>query len=60
MPSHTQVIYSFSRARKLYPTNKQVLHDILIGFSYGAKIVVLGLNGNGKSTLVCEAAYGQT
>jgi ATPase subunit of ABC transporter with duplicated ATPase domains len=28
------------------------LHDISLGFFYGAKIGVLGLNGAGKSTLL--------
>ena len=38
-----QVIYSMVRVGKLYPPNKQVLRDISLGFFYGAKIGVLGL-----------------
>ena len=52
MPSDTQVIYSMVRVGKIYPPNKQVLRDISLGFYYGAKIGVLGLNGTGKSTLL--------
>jgi energy-dependent translational throttle protein EttA len=48
-----QVIYSMVRVGRTFPpTNKQVLHDISLGFFYGAKIGVLGLNGSGKSTLL--------
>ncbi len=51
MPSDTQVIYSMDRVGRLVPpSNKQVLRDISLGFYYGAKIGVLGLNGVGKST----------
>jgi sulfate-transporting ATPase len=52
MPSDTQVIYSMSRVGRIYPPNKQVLRDISLGFYYGAKIGVLGLNGAGKSSLL--------
>ena len=52
MPSDTQVIYSMMRVGKIYPPNKQVLRDISLGFYYGAKIGVLGLNGSGKSSLL--------
>lgn len=38
--------------RIFQPNNKQVLRDISLGFYYGAKIGVLGLNGTGKSTLL--------
>lgn len=37
---------------KIYPPNKQVLKNIYLGFFYGAKIGVLGLNGSGKSSLL--------
>jgi len=37
---------------KIYPPNNQVLRDISLGFYYGAKIGVLGLNGPGKSSLL--------
>ena len=49
MPSDTQVIYSMMRVGRIHPPNKQVLRDISLGFYYGAKIGVLGLNGAGKS-----------
>ena len=52
MPSDTQVIYSMVRVGKIHPPNKQVLKDISLGFYYGAKIGVLGLNGSGKSSLL--------
>ncbi|MGE5223854.1 MAG: energy-dependent translational throttle protein EttA [Omnitrophica WOR_2 bacterium] len=47
-----QVIYSMNRVGRIYPPNKQVLRDISLGFFYGAKIGVLGLNGAGKSSLL--------
>jgi energy-dependent translational throttle protein EttA len=51
--SDHQVIFSTVRLGKIVPpSNKVVLHDISIGFYYGAKIGVLGLNGAGKSTLL--------
>ncbi len=37
---------------KIYPPSKQVLKNIYLGFYYGAKIGVLGLNGSGKSSLL--------
>jgi ATP-binding cassette ChvD family protein len=36
----------------VYPPKKQVLREIYLGFYYGAKIGVLGLNGSGKSSLL--------
>jgi ABC-type polysaccharide/polyol phosphate transport system ATPase subunit len=30
---------------RIVPPNKQILRDISLGFYYGAKIGVLGLNG---------------
>jgi len=47
-----QVIFSMYRVGRLYPPNRQVLRDISLGFYYGAKIGVLGLNGAGKSNLL--------
>ena len=47
-----QVIFSLVGVRKVYPPKKQVLRDIYLGFYYGAKIGVLGLNGSGKSSLL--------
>jgi ATP-binding cassette ChvD family protein len=37
---------------KVYPPDRQVLHDIWLSFLPGAKIGVLGINGTGKSTLL--------
>ncbi len=52
MPESQQVIYSMVRVGRIYPPNRQVLRDISLGFFYGAKIGVLGLNGAGKSSLL--------
>jgi energy-dependent translational throttle protein EttA len=50
--SDPQVIFSMVRVGRVYPPNRQVLRDISLGFYYGAKIGVLGLNGAGKSSLL--------
>ncbi len=47
-----QVIFSLVNVGKVYPPKKQVLREIYLGFYYGAKIGVLGLNGSGKSSLL--------
>ncbi len=47
-----QVIFSLVGVGKVYPPKRQVLRDIYLGFYYGAKIGVLGLNGAGKSSLL--------
>src|SRR5688572_20764995 len=47
----TQIIYSMGRVTKTYD-KKVVLTDITLGYYYGAKIGVLGLNGSGKSSLL--------
>ncbi len=47
-----QVIFSLVDVGKVYPPKRQVLRDIYLGFYYGAKIGVLGLNGSGKSSLL--------
>ena len=52
MTETQQVIYSMVRVGRVYPPNRQVLRDITLGFYYGAKIGVLGLNGSGKSSLL--------
>src|SRR5689334_5235531 len=52
MTETQQVIYSMVRVGRIYPPNKTVLRDISLGFYYGAKIGVLGLNGAGKSSLL--------
>ena len=47
-----QVIFSLVNVGKVYPPKKQVLREIYLGFYYGAKIGVLGLNGSGKGSLL--------
>jgi sulfate-transporting ATPase len=46
-----KVIFSMVRVSKFYD-KRPVLKDISLGFYYGAKIGVLGLNGSGKSSLL--------
>jgi len=46
-----KVIYSMQRVSKYYE-KKPVLADISLGYYYGAKIGVIGLNGSGKSSLL--------
>ena len=46
-----KVIYSMNRVTKRYG-QREVLKDISLGYFYGAKIGVLGLNGAGKSSLL--------
>ncbi|MBI4211334.1 MAG: energy-dependent translational throttle protein EttA [Deltaproteobacteria bacterium] len=46
------IIFSMHKVSRAYPPQKQVLKDISLGFYYGAKIGVLGLNGSGKSSLL--------
>jgi ATP-binding cassette ChvD family protein len=52
MAEQQQVIYSMVRVGRVYPPNRQVLRDISLGFFYGAKIGVIGLNGSGKTSLL--------
>ena len=47
-----QIIFSMHKVNRVHPPKKQVLKDISLGFYYGAKIGVLGLNGSGKSSLL--------
>jgi energy-dependent translational throttle protein EttA len=47
-----EIIFSMAGVSKIYPPSKQVLKNIYLGFYYGAKIGVLGLNGSGKSSLL--------
>jgi len=47
-----KIIFSMAGVSKIYPPQKQVLKNIYLGFYYGAKIGVLGLNGSGKSSLL--------
>jgi ATP-binding cassette ChvD family protein len=47
-----KIIFSMAGVSKIYPPSKQVLKNIYLGFYYGAKIGVLGLNGSGKSSLL--------
>jgi len=46
-----KIIYSMMRVSKFYD-KKPVIKDISLSYFYGAKIVVLGLNGSGKSSLL--------
>jgi ATP-binding cassette ChvD family protein len=46
-----KVIYSMVRVGRFYH-KKPVLKDISLGYFYGAKIGVIGLNGSGKSSLL--------
>jgi ATP-binding cassette ChvD family protein len=51
--SDQQVIFSMVRvSRTVPPNNRPIIRDISLGFYYGAKIGVLGLNGAGKSNLL--------
>jgi ATP-binding cassette ChvD family protein len=60
-----KVIYTMMSVGKYYD-KKPVLQDISLGYFYGAKIGVIGLNGSGKSSLlrimagVDKAYVGQT
>ncbi len=47
-----KVIYSMNGIGKVVDGNKQILKDIYLGYYYGAKIGVVGLNGSGKSSLL--------
>ena len=47
-----QFIYTMKGLGKVHPPDHQVLEDIWLSFSPGAKIGVLGLNGAGKSSLL--------
>ncbi|MFH0921016.1 MAG: ATP-binding cassette domain-containing protein, partial [Fibrobacterota bacterium] len=46
-----KIIYSMVRVSKFHE-KRAVLKDISLGYYYGAKIGVLGLNGSGKSSLL--------
>lgn len=46
-----EIIYSMNKVSKAY-NNKTIIKDISLSYFYGAKIGVLGLNGQGKSTLL--------
>ena len=46
-----KVIYSMIGVSKFYE-KKAILKDITLGYYYGAKIGVIGLNGSGKSTFL--------
>jgi sulfate-transporting ATPase len=47
-----QYVFTMNRVGKIVPPKRQILKDISLSFSPGAKIGVLGLNGSGKSTLL--------
>ena len=50
-----KVIYSMVGISKYYD-KRAVLKDIYLSYFYGAKIGVIGLNGSGKSSLLCILA----
>ncbi|MCK9197085.1 MAG: energy-dependent translational throttle protein EttA [Syntrophales bacterium] len=50
-----KIIYSMIGVSKFYE-KRAVLKDISLSYFYGAKIGVLGLNGSGKSSLLCILA----
>src|SRR5512145_431604 len=52
MANESLVIYQMNKVGRIVPPNKQILRDISLGFYFGAKIGVLGLNGAGKCTLL--------
>lgn len=52
MADDKKVIFSMVNVSKTYPPQKQVLKNIYLGFYYGAKIGIIGLNGSGKSSLL--------
>src|SRR5258708_5429939 len=47
-----QYVFTMNRVGKIVPPKRQILKDISLSFSPGAKTGVLGLNGAGKSTLL--------
>lgn len=48
-----KIIFSMNGVSKILPhNNKAILKDIYLGFYYGAKIGIIGLNGAGKSTVL--------
>src|SRR5258706_10083883 len=47
-----QYVYTMNRVGKIVPPKKEILRNISLSFSPGAKIGVLGYNGAGKSTLL--------
>ena len=52
MADDKKIIFSMVGVSKIYPPQKQVLKNIYLSFFYGAKIGIIGLNGDGKSTLL--------
>ena len=46
-----KIIFSMVGVGKTFPPNKQVLKDIYLSFYYGAKIGIIGLNGDRKSVV---------
>ena len=48
-----KIIFSMNGVSNILPhNNKVILKDIYLGFFYGAKIGIIGLNGAGKSTVL--------
>ena len=52
MADDKKIIFSMVGVNKIFPPQKQVLKNIYLSFSYGAKIGIIGWNGSGKSTLL--------
>ena len=53
MADDKKIIFSMVGVSKtIRQTNKQILKNIYLSFFYGAKIGIIGLNGEGKSTLM--------
>src|SRR3546814_17700638 len=50
--SSAQYIYTMHKVSRFHPPDKEVLKDITLSFSPGAKIGVIGSNGAGKSSLL--------
>jgi len=53
-----KIIFSMVRVSKFYD-KRPVIKDISLGYYYGAKIGVLGLNGSGKSSLAFDTLYAE-
>ena len=52
MADDKKIIFSMVGVSKAFQANKQVLKDIYLSFFYGAKIVIIGMNGSRKRTLM--------
>ena len=52
MSEDKKIIFSMVGVTKATPQGKQIIKNIHLSFFYGAKIVIIGLNGSGKSTVM--------